>query len=66
MPSQMSRPKKDAVLLRALEEARHRLVAMHGLLAADGAAPRKRWTLDTAAVVAELDKAIALCEKEKE
>jgi hypothetical protein len=44
---------------QALEAARHELVTLDGLLAADGCAPHETWTIDTSAVVALIDAALA-------
>lgn len=54
----ISEKEHDALTVRALESARHELTALHGLLAADGAAPSLTWNLNTSAVVAELDQAL--------
>jgi hypothetical protein len=43
---------------KALEAARHELTTLHGLIAADGAAPQETWPIDTSAVVAAIDEAI--------
>lgn len=42
----------------ALHRALHRLGSLHGLIAADGAAPADTFTLDTAADCAQLVRAI--------
>lgn len=42
----------------ALEDARHELTTLHGLLAADGAVPDQTWTIDTSATVEEIDAAL--------
>lgn len=57
-------PKRKKVVLvndlkrAALEAARHELTTLHGLIAADGAAPHETWSIDTAAVVAAIDEAL--------
>ena len=43
---------------KALEIARHELTILHGLIAADGAAPKETWNIDTSAVVAAIDEAL--------
>ena len=43
---------------KALEAARHELTTLHGLIAADGAAPQETWSIDTSAVVAAIDEAL--------
>lgn len=50
----------------ALEAARHTLSTLHGLLAADGAAPEERWTLDTNEEVQQIDAALAQAEAQPE
>jgi hypothetical protein len=45
-------------LIEALERARHELVTLHGLLAADGAAPTITWSIDVGNVIDEIDAAI--------
>jgi hypothetical protein len=40
---------------RALEIARHELTTLHGLIAADGAAPQETWSIDTSAAVKSID-----------
>ena len=42
----------------AMEAARHELVTLDGLIAADGAAPSETWTIDTRATIAKLDAAL--------
>lgn len=42
----------------ALEAARHELTTLHGLVAADGAAPNETWTLDESEIIRQLDGAI--------
>lgn len=42
----------------ALEAARHELTTLHGLIAADGAAPTETWTLDESHIIRQLDVAI--------
>lgn len=42
----------------ALEAARHELTTLHGLIAADGAAPHETWSIDTSSVVAMIDEAL--------
>jgi hypothetical protein len=42
----------------ALEAARHELTTLHGLVAADGAAPNETWTLDESHIIQQLDAAI--------
>ena len=39
----------------AMEYARHELTTLHGLVAADGAAPTITWEIDTSVAVAKLD-----------
>jgi hypothetical protein len=43
---------------KALEIARHELTTLHGLIAADGAAPNETWSIDTSAAVAAIDDAL--------
>lgn len=43
---------------KALESARHELTTLHGLIAADGAAPQETWSIDTSAVVSAIDEAL--------
>ena len=43
---------------QALEAARHELTTLHGLTAADGAAPLETWVIDTHAVTAAIDEAL--------
>jgi hypothetical protein len=45
---------------QALNTARHELVTMDGLLAADGAAPAETFSIDTSKAVAEIDEALSL------
>lgn len=45
-------------LREALEVARHELVTLHGLKAADGAAPEETWDIDTSGAVAAIDGAL--------
>lgn len=54
---------KAEQMKKALEEARHELTTLHGLVAADGAAPQETWVIDTNAVIAVIDQALneALC-----
>lgn len=42
----------------ALEAARHELVTLHGLVAADGEAPMETFKIDTSDAVQKIDKAI--------
>ena len=42
----------------ALEAARHELVTLHGLLAADGVAPEETFSIDTTKIVEQLDSVI--------
>jgi hypothetical protein len=44
---------------KALEIARHELTTLHGLIAADGAAPTETWTIDTNRVVAAIDEVLS-------
>lgn len=44
---------------KALEMARHELTTLHGLMAADGAAPSETWSIDTSAVVSAIDDALS-------
>lgn len=44
---------------KALKEARHELVTLNGLLAADGAAPSDTWTINTTPVIEALDVAFS-------
>ena len=44
---------------KALESARHELTTLHGLIAADGAAPQETWSIDTGDVVAAIDEALS-------
>ena len=44
---------------KALEIARHELTTLHGLIAADGAAPSETWSIDTCAAVAAIDDALS-------
>ena len=43
---------------RALEVARHELVTLHGLVAADGAAPNKTFKINTSEAVDSIDAAL--------
>lgn len=43
---------------RALEVARHELVTLHGLLAADSAAPNETFEIDTIEAVDLIDEAL--------
>jgi len=43
---------------KALEIARHELTTLHGLIAADGAAPSETWSIDTSAAVVAIDDAL--------
>lgn len=43
---------------KALEMARHELTTLHGLIAADGAAPNETWSIDTSAAVSAIDDAL--------
>lgn len=47
------------IVKQALEAARHELVTLHGLLAADGASPSETWVIDTSAAIAQLDMALS-------
>jgi hypothetical protein len=47
-------------LTRALESARHELVTLNGLLAADGTCPSRTWSIDATAVIAEIDDALSV------
>ncbi len=50
----------------ALELARHDLATLHGLVAADAAAPQETWRIDTLAVIAAIDAALsAAVDKER-
>jgi hypothetical protein len=42
----------------ALELARHELMTLHGLIAADGTTPEETWDIDTSAAVAGIDDAL--------
>jgi len=44
---------------QALELARYELTTMHGLVAADGAAPDITWPIDTSKAVAAIDEALS-------
>lgn len=50
---------KAARIQAALEAARHELATLHGLLAADGAAPGETWTINVATTLALIDAALA-------
>lgn len=41
-----------------LEMARHELITLHGLIAADGMAPRETWMIDTGLAVKEIDEVL--------
>lgn len=45
-------------ILKALKDARHELVTLDGLMAADGVAPSYTWEIDTKVVVATIDDAL--------
>lgn len=45
--------------LYVLEVARYELTTLHGLIAADGAAPQETFPVDTSAALALLDQVIA-------
>ena len=49
----------------ALDAARHELTTLHGLLAADGAAPNETWTINVADTLALIDAALASESSEK-
>jgi hypothetical protein len=49
---------KKTLIKSALEAARHELTTLHGLVAADGAAPTETWTLDESHIIRQLDEAI--------
>ena len=49
----------------ALDAARHELTTLHGLLAADGAAPSETWTINVADTLALIDAALASESSEK-
>jgi len=49
---------RKPLIRSALEAARHELTTLHGLVAADGAAPTETWTLDESHVIRQLDEAI--------
>ena len=49
---------KTTLIKSALEAARHELTTLHGLVAADGAAPTETWTLDESHIIRQLDEAI--------
>ena len=42
----------------AMEAARHELVTLDGLIAADGAAPAEIFVIDTKATIAKIDAAL--------
>lgn len=42
----------------ALEAARHELVTLHGLIAADAVSPEDTFSIDTTEIVAQLDAVI--------
>lgn len=42
----------------ALETARHELVTLHGLIAADGESPEETFPVDTSKTVKQIDEAI--------
>ena len=44
--------------MRALLAAEHELTTLHGLLAADGAAPSETWTIDTSETLALISEAL--------
>ena len=46
----------------ALHVARHELVTLHGLIAADGAAPQEAFVIDTREAVALIDEALTVFE----
>ena len=43
----------------AMEAARHELITLDGLIAADGAAPTETWVLDTKAIIKKLDAVLS-------
>lgn len=47
-----------SLVRRALEVARHELVTLHGLIAADGAAPNETFEVDTIEAVDLIDEAL--------
>ena len=49
---------KKTLIKSALESARHELTTLHGLVAADGAAPNETWPLDESHIIRQLDEAI--------
>ena len=57
-PDWARRPVDVAAMGHALRVARHELVTLHGLLAADGAAPAETWSIDTNAAIAAIDAAL--------
>lgn len=53
----MSNPLRQ--MRKALKKARHELATLHGLTARDGAGTPETWTIDTSAVLAQIDAAMA-------
>lgn len=47
-------------ILAALEAARHELVTLNGLIAADGAAPNETFPIDCTNVLIMVDEALAI------
>lgn len=43
---------------KSLEMARHELTTLHGLIAAEGAAPNETWSIDTSEAVSVIDDAL--------
>ena len=43
----------------AMEAARHELITLDGLIAADGVAPTETWVLDTKAIIKKLDAVLS-------
>ena len=48
----------EAKIREALEDARHELATLHGLMAYDDADPSRPWALDTTGVTAKIDEAL--------
>lgn len=46
----------------ALEEARHELTTLNGLVVADGSSPSETWTIDADRVIRLLDAALSECD----
>ena len=57
--STIRRKKMNDRSRKALEIARHELTTLHGLIAADGAAPSETWSIDTSAAVVAIDDALS-------